>query len=136
MGNNEMMLGVDGTLNIVPDHPATSPTCGHRAGLGIGQEYLPVLGLHDQGAQTVQALYFPTQRRDLLGEPVDLASGTASRRICGVTRRRPDKPNKLTAGDLAALVAIGHNRPIMLIFLATILTKKPRHFDPTHCHGT
>jgi len=42
MGNNEMMLGVDGTLNIVPDHPAASPTCGHRARIGISQRYLLV----------------------------------------------------------------------------------------------
>src|SRR3984885_10604642 len=56
MGNNEMMLGVDGTLNIVPDHPAPSATCGHRASIGISQRYLLVLGLHHQGVQTVEAL--------------------------------------------------------------------------------
>src|SRR6476469_5586583 len=72
MGNNEMMLGVDGTLNIVPNHPATSATCGHRAGIGIGQGYLPVLGLHHHGIQTVQALNLLTQRCNLLIEPGDL----------------------------------------------------------------
>jgi hypothetical protein len=69
MGNNEMMLGVDGTLNIVPDHPAASPTCGHRAGIGISQRYLLVFSLHHQGVQTVQALNLRTQRRNLLVKP-------------------------------------------------------------------
>src|SRR6266446_1138936 len=72
MSNNEMMLGVDGTLNIVPDHPAASATCGHRASIGIGQRYLLVLGLHHQGVQTVQALNLLTQRCNLLVEPGDL----------------------------------------------------------------
>src|ERR1700731_2706861 len=72
MGNNEMMLGVDSTLNIVPDHPAASPTCGHRAGIGISQRYLLVFSLHHQGVQTVQALNLLTQRRNLLVEPGDL----------------------------------------------------------------
>src|SRR6201746_1572629 len=72
MGNNEMMLGVDGTLHIVPDHPATSATCGHRASIGIAQRYLLVFGLHHQGVQTVQALNLLTQRCNLLVEPGDL----------------------------------------------------------------
>src|SRR3954467_7186186 len=72
MANNKMMLGVDGALNIVPDHPATSTACGHRARIGIGQRYLVVLGLHHQGVQTVQALNLLAQRRDLLLEPGDL----------------------------------------------------------------
>src|SRR2546425_1734021 len=72
MGNNEMMLGVDGTLNIVPNHPATSATCGHRASIGVSQGYLLVLGLHHQSVQTVQALYLLAQRRNLLVEPSDL----------------------------------------------------------------
>src|SRR5882757_6598967 len=72
MRNDEMMLGVDGTLNIVPDHPAASATCGHRASIGIGQRYLLVLGLHHLSVQTVEALYLLTQRRNLLVEPGDL----------------------------------------------------------------
>src|SRR5476649_1612458 len=67
-----MMLGVDGTLHIVPDHPAAPATCRHRASIGISQGYLLVLGLHHQGVQTVQALNFLTQRRNLLVEPGDL----------------------------------------------------------------
>src|SRR3954471_5267843 len=72
MANNKMMLGVDGALNIVPDHPATSTACGHRARIGIGQRYLVVLGLHHQGVQTVQALNLLAQRPNLLVEPGDL----------------------------------------------------------------
>src|SRR5215203_5303579 len=72
MANNEMMLGVDGTLNIVPDHPATSATCGHRASIGVSQRYLLVLGLHHQGIQTVEALNLLAQRRNLLVEPDNL----------------------------------------------------------------
>ena len=53
MVNNKMMLGVDGTLNIVPDHRATSAACGYRARIGIGQRYPLVLGLRHQGVQTV-----------------------------------------------------------------------------------
>src|SRR5215203_402522 len=67
-----MMLGVDGTLNIVPDHPATSATCGHRASIGVSQRYLLVLGLHHQSIQTVQTLNLLAQRRNLLVEPGDL----------------------------------------------------------------
>src|SRR5450631_4832175 len=67
-----MMPGVNGTLNIVPDHAATSATCRHRASIGISQGYLLVLGLHHQGIQTVQALNLLTQRRNLLVEPGDL----------------------------------------------------------------
>jgi hypothetical protein len=66
------MLGVDGTLNIVPDHPAISAACGYRARIGICQRYLLVIGLHHQGVQTVQALNLLAQRRDLLLEPGDL----------------------------------------------------------------
>src|ERR1700674_339745 len=72
MSNNEMMLGVHGTLHIVTDHPAASATRGHRASIGIGQRYLLVLGLHHLSVQTVQALYLLTQRRNLLVEPGDL----------------------------------------------------------------
>src|SRR5271156_4852410 len=72
MGNNEMMPGVDSTLHVVPNHPATSATCGHRASIGISQGYLLVLGPHHQGIQTVQALNLLTQRRNLLVEPGDL----------------------------------------------------------------
>src|SRR5437773_3415934 len=72
MRNDEMMLGIDGTLYIVADQPAASATCGHRASIRIGQRYLLVLGLHHQSVQTVQALYFLAQRRNLLVEPGDL----------------------------------------------------------------
>src|SRR3954467_6400896 len=72
MSNNEMMLGVDGTLNIVPHHPAASATCGHRASIGVSQGYLLVLGLHHLSVQTVQALYLLAQRRNLFVEPGDL----------------------------------------------------------------
>src|SRR5476649_2714335 len=72
MGNNEMMLGVDSTLNIVPNHPATSATCGHRASIGIGQGYLLVLRLHHLIVQSVQPLNLLAQRRNLLVEPGDL----------------------------------------------------------------
>src|SRR5580704_4171733 len=75
MGNNEMMCGVDGTLNIVPDHSAASAICGHRASIGIGQRYLLVFGLHHLGVQSVQALYFLAERRNLLVEPRDLGLG-------------------------------------------------------------
>src|ERR1700692_4833345 len=72
MGNDEMMLGIDGSLNIVPDHSAASATCGHRAGIGVGQGYLFVLGLHHLTVQSVQALNLLAQRRNLLVEPGDL----------------------------------------------------------------
>src|SRR6478609_6439418 len=72
MGNNEMVLGVDGTLYIVTDHPAASAAGSHRASIGISQRYLLVLGLHHLSVQTVQALYLLTQRRNLLVKPSDL----------------------------------------------------------------
>src|SRR6202051_102315 len=72
MGNDEMMLGIDGSLNIVPDHSAASATCGHRTRIGIGQGYLLVLALHHLTVQSVQALNLLAQRRNLLVEPGDL----------------------------------------------------------------
>src|SRR5215207_2224155 len=75
MGNNEMVLGVDGTLYIVTDHPAASTAGGHRASIGIGQGYLLVLGLHHLSVQTVQALYLLAQRCNLLVEPGDPGLG-------------------------------------------------------------
>src|SRR5213080_1728562 len=72
MGNNEMMLGVYRTLNIVPDHPAASAARGHRARIGISQRDLFVFGLHHLSVQCVQALYLLAQRRNLLVEPGDL----------------------------------------------------------------
>src|ERR1700731_229860 len=72
MGNNEMILGVHGTLYIIADHPAASATGGHRARIGIGKRDLLVFGLHHLSVQCVQALYFLAQRRNLLVEPHDL----------------------------------------------------------------
>src|SRR6476646_10121513 len=72
MGNYEMVLGVDGTLYIVTDHPAASTAGSHRASIGISQRYLLVLGLHHLSIQTVQALYLLAQRCNLLVEPGDL----------------------------------------------------------------
>src|SRR5213075_1363354 len=72
MGNNEMMLGVYRTLNIVPDHPAASAARGHRARIGISQRDLFVFGLHHLSVQCVQALYLLAQRCNLLVEPGDL----------------------------------------------------------------
>src|SRR6185312_10234423 len=72
MGNNEMMLGVDGTLHIVPDHSAASAARGHRTRIRIGKRNLLVFGLHHLSVQCIQALYLLTQRRNLLVEPRDL----------------------------------------------------------------
>src|ERR1700712_2572832 len=72
MGDNEMGLGVDGTLYIIADHPAASATCSHRTSIGIGQRYLLVFGLHHLSVQTVQAVYLLAQRCNLLVEPGDL----------------------------------------------------------------
>src|SRR5438132_3766638 len=72
MGNNEMMLGVYRTLNIVPDHPAASAARGHRARIGISQRDLFVFGLHHLSVQCVQALYLVAERCNLLVEPGDL----------------------------------------------------------------
>jgi hypothetical protein len=62
MGNNEMVLGVDGTSHIVTDHPVASATYGHRCASGIGKRDLLVLGLHHLSVQCVQALYLFAQR--------------------------------------------------------------------------
>src|SRR6202171_3843263 len=67
-----MMSGIDGTLHIVTDHPAASPTRGHRARIGIGQRDLFVFGLHHLGVQLVQPLYLLAQRHNLLVKPRDL----------------------------------------------------------------
>src|SRR6476646_840089 len=72
MGNNEMVLGVDGTLYIVTDHPAASASGSHRASIGISQRYLLVLRLHHLSVQIVQARYILAQRCNLLVEPSDL----------------------------------------------------------------
>src|SRR5258708_30356507 len=72
MGNNEMMLGIHGTLHIVSDYPAGSAVGGHRARIGIRKRYLLVLGLHHLSVQDVQTLYLLAQRCNLLIESRDL----------------------------------------------------------------
>src|SRR5258706_2395578 len=72
MGNNEMMLGIHGTLHIVSDYPAASAAGGHRARIGIRKRYLLVLGLHHLSVQDVQTLYLLAQRCNLLIESRDL----------------------------------------------------------------
>src|SRR5258706_4583850 len=72
MGNNEMMLGIHGTLHIVCEESASLTAAGHRARIGIRKRYLLVLGLHHLSVQDVQTLYFLAQRCNLLIESRDL----------------------------------------------------------------
>src|SRR5260370_27543924 len=72
MSNNEMMLGIHGTLHIVSDESAASTAGGHRVRIGIRKRYLLVLGLHHLSVQDVQTLYLLAQRCNLLIESRDL----------------------------------------------------------------
>src|SRR5258708_37267254 len=72
MGNNEMMLGIHGTLHIVCDESGASAAGGHGARIGIRKRYLLVLGLHHLSVQDVQTLYLLAQRCNLLIESRDL----------------------------------------------------------------
>ena len=72
MRDDQMMLGVDGDLDVLAHDTRASAARRHRAGIGIGQRYLLVLGLHHLSVQRVQALYLLAKRRNLLVEPRDL----------------------------------------------------------------
>src|SRR6267378_2294608 len=70
--NTLMMQTEDKQISLTDPDARSMATSGHRTRIGISQRYLLVLGLHHQSVQTVQALYFLTQRRNLLFEPGDL----------------------------------------------------------------
>jgi hypothetical protein len=44
MRNDQMMVGLDGNLNVVADDAGTAAAGGHRGGIEIGQRYLLVRG--------------------------------------------------------------------------------------------
>src|SRR5580704_16846231 len=44
MHNDQMMVGLDGNLDVVADDAGTAAAGRHRTGIGIGQRYLLVRG--------------------------------------------------------------------------------------------
>jgi len=57
---NEMMPGIDGTLHIVPDHPAAlGPLVAIERASGSVSEICFVFALHHLGVQLVQAFVSP-----------------------------------------------------------------------------
>ena len=72
VGHDQVMLGVDGGLDIVADDTTAATAGRHGPSIRVGQRDLLVFALHHLGVQLVQALYLLAQRHDLLVEPRDL----------------------------------------------------------------
>ena len=72
MHNDQMMVGLDGNLNVVADDAGTAAAGGHRAGVGIGQRYLLVRGGKHLHLETLETPHLLLQRLDLLFEAVRL----------------------------------------------------------------
>src|SRR6476646_5929968 len=72
MHNDQMMVGLDGNLNVVADDTGTAAAGGHRAGIGIGQRYLLVRGSEHLHLEKLETPHLLLQRLDLLFEAVRL----------------------------------------------------------------
>jgi hypothetical protein len=71
MHNDQMMVGLDGNLNVVADDAGTAAAGGHRGGIGIGQRYLVRGGKHLH-LETLDTPHLLLQRLDPLFEAVRL----------------------------------------------------------------
>ena len=66
MRNNQMMLGVDGNLNIVANDARAATAGRHRAGIRIGQRYLLVRRGKHSHLENLEPLHLLLQLLDLL----------------------------------------------------------------------
>ena len=66
MGDDQMVLGVDGDLNIVADGGGAFAAGRHRSGVGIGQRDLLVGRILNGLLHHLQGLHLPAQAGNLL----------------------------------------------------------------------
>ena len=68
MGDDQVVLGVDGGLNVVADHAGTPAARRHRAGIGIAQRDLLVRARTPLDFKRLQAPHLLLEDRDLVGQ--------------------------------------------------------------------
>ena len=78
MRDDQVGLGVDGSLDILADHSAVPGAGGHGAGIGIGQRYLPIRRI-GQGPTHGLQTWPPTG----LGQALYKEAWRATRELCG-----------------------------------------------------
>ena len=76
VGHDQMVLGVDGHLDIVADDAGALAAGRHRPGVGIDQRDLFVRRGLDLLAHLLEGLHLPPQAIDLLLEPNRLGLGS------------------------------------------------------------
>src|ERR1700729_4282276 len=74
MGDDQMVLGIDGDLHIVADNTSALTAGRHRAGIGIGQGDLFVGRGLNLLANLPEGLHLPPQALDLLLKAIVFAS--------------------------------------------------------------
>jgi hypothetical protein len=72
MHDDQMMVGLDGNLDVIADDDGTAAAGRHRAGIGIGQRDLVVRGSEHLHLETFETPHLLLQRLDLLFEAVRL----------------------------------------------------------------
>ena len=72
MHDDQMMVGLDGNLDVVTDDARTAAAGRHRAGIGIGQRDLLVRGGEHLHLETLEPPHLLLQRLDLLFETARL----------------------------------------------------------------
>ena len=89
MGDDQMVLGIDGDLHIVADNASALAAGRHRAGIGIGQGDLFVGRGLDLLTNLPEGLHLPPQALDLLlgGIVLALAISPSSRSARSKTPR-------------------------------------------------
>jgi hypothetical protein len=66
MHDDQMMVGLDGNLDVIADDAGTAAAGGHRAGIGIGQRDLLVRGGEHLHLEKLETPHLLLQRLDLL----------------------------------------------------------------------
>ena len=79
IGDHDMVLGIDGRLDVVADHAAMVAAGRHGAGIRIGERDLLIGSRLHLSANRLEFPETPTQRRQSFGQALDRGSaGPAS----------------------------------------------------------
>jgi hypothetical protein len=108
MRHNQMVLGIDGDLQVVADDAGTTPARRHRTAVGIGQRDLLVRRSKHLLLVNGKLAHFLLQLRQFLGKPRHLR-GQCLRRLLPVGRV------KLAQIARAALLQLGP--PLFISFV-------------------
>ena len=69
MSHDQVMLGIDGGLDVVADHAAPAPARRHRAGVWIGQRDLLVRRSAHRRLKGLERRHLLAKSRDLVLQP-------------------------------------------------------------------